>query len=293
MLPNTANADLPDLESLRCFVAAAELLRFRAAARQVALSPAAFSERLRRLEDQLGERLFERTTRNVSLTPAGQRLLPHARSVLRAAMACAEHARGDGAPVPFSLTIGSRYELALSWLCPLLTPLSRALPERTVHLYLGDTQDLLARVRSGDIDAAVLSARLAEPGLSAQPLHEERYVFVAAPVHDADVLVDVSPDLPLFHYLLEALGPARQWAFGRHEYMGGIGAIRSRVLQGVGVAVLPEYFVQADLDQGRLQRLLPDQELRTDTFRLIWKSANPRKERLVELAAALRAHPLR
>lgn len=293
MPPNTASGDLPDLDSLRCFVAAAELLRFRAAAKQVALSPAAFSERLRKLEEQLGERLFERTTRHVSLSPAGQRLLPHARSLLRAAMACAEHARGDGAPAPFSITLGSRYELAMSWLCPLLTPLAALVEERTLHLYLGDTPDLLARVRSGDIDAAVLSARLAEPGLQAHPLHEERYVFVAAPEHDPGVLVDVSPDLPLFHYLLEALGPARQWDFRRHEYMGGIGAIRSRVRQGVGVAVLPEYFVQQDLEEGRLQRLLPDQELRTDTFRLIWKTGHPRSDRLVELAATLRRHPLR
>ena len=71
-----------DLDSLRCFEAAATTLNFRAAAIRVHLSPAAFSERLRRLEGDLGAKLFTRTTRKVELSTSGRRLLPLARDVL-------------------------------------------------------------------------------------------------------------------------------------------------------------------------------------------------------------------
>ena len=72
----------PQLESIHCFDVGARLLNFRAAAKQVFLSPAAFSDRIRRLEEQLGAPLFVRSTRKVVLTETGERLLPQARRML-------------------------------------------------------------------------------------------------------------------------------------------------------------------------------------------------------------------
>lgn len=286
----------PDLESLRCFLAVARTLHFRLAGEQLARSPAAVSDRVRRLEDDLGVELFDRTTRRVLLTDAGRRLVPHAEEVLAAAERCAAVARGDGDPLPFSLTLGTRYELGMSWLVPALRPLAAARPERAVHLYMGDTADLLDRLGRGGVDAAVLSTRPRDPRIRQEPLHEERYVLVAreptciAPESLASqTLVDVTPDLPLFQYL-----PAgRPWRFGHHRYMGGIGAIRAAVLDGWGVAVLPEYFVRQDLDTGRLVALLTAERLSTDHFRLLWRDDHPRSRELEALAAELAALPLR
>jgi DNA-binding transcriptional LysR family regulator len=73
---------LPSTDSLRCFAAAARLLNFRAAARKVGLTPAALSQRIRQFEDQLGVKLFQRTTRTVTLTQAGLSLLPRAERCL-------------------------------------------------------------------------------------------------------------------------------------------------------------------------------------------------------------------
>ena len=64
---------LPSLDSLRCFVALVERKNFRAAAEEVGLSPAAFSERIRRLEQDFGAQLFVRTTRKVEVSTAGLR----------------------------------------------------------------------------------------------------------------------------------------------------------------------------------------------------------------------------
>ncbi len=290
---------LPDLESLRCFEAAASTLSFRGAARRVGLSPAAFSERIRRLEDALAVRLFERTTRSVALTPAGARLLPQARRALEEAALCVPVARESTQALPVELVVGTRFELGLSWLTPGLTPLRERAPHRTVHLYMGDTPALEERLMRGELDAVVFSARLTRAGLDYVTLHPEDYVFVGAgpmvPAPGAvegQVLLDVSADLPLFRYLLDALPEVTHWPFARREYLGGIGALRLRALEGKGVAVLPQYYVREDLDEGRLVRLLPEVLLQADAFRLVWRRGHAQAAELEGLAEDLKALPL-
>jgi LysR family glycine cleavage system transcriptional activator len=290
-----------DLESLRCFEAAAATLRFRAAAARVHLSPAAFSDRIRRLEDELGVPLLKRTTRLVSLTEAGQRVLPLVRETLARAERLRVLAKTGGPPPPYELTLGTRYELGLSWLCPALGPLARKRPERVIHLYNGDSPDLLARLEQGRLDAVVASMRLTSPRLRYATLHAEAYDFVSSTrclrrIEDAArlTLLDVSPDLPLFRYLLDAFPAAEPWPFARVEYLGGIGNIRRRLFDGEGrVAVLPRYFVEADLQKGRLVRLMPRARLVTDSFRLVFRDDHPRASELLQLAADLREQPLR
>lgn len=289
-----------NLESLRCFEAVARALHFRAAAEKLALSPAAVSDRVRRLEESLGVSLFERTTRRVRLTDAGHRLLPHAQRLLHDAARCGTVARGDGRPVPFELTLGTRYELGLSWLVPALRPLAQLCPERTLHLYMGDTADLLDRMERGVIDACVLSAGPRRPDIRQASLHPEKYVLVGlkqvelCPSSVADLtLIDSTADLPLFGYFLDQQSDASAWRFGRHMHLGGIGAIRSAVLDDWGVAVLPLYFVQQDIAAGRLVQLVGPEALGSDHFRLLWRADHIRDKQLVELAQSLCEFELR
>lgn len=293
-----------DLDSLRCFEAAASHLSFRVAARAVALSPAAFSDRIKRLEDELTAPLFARTTRHVALTEAGQRLVPLARDLLERAARCREVATASAAPVPFELWLGTRFELGMSWLVPALDELHAAVPHRQIHLVFSDTGDLLDRTRKGTIDAAVTSARLAQSGIAYATLHDEDYVFVGAtrllearPLTRASeaaqhTLVDAAPELPLFRYFLDAGGRSHPWTFGHQHFLGTIGAIRLRVLAGGGVAVLPRYFVARDLAAGRLSRILPRARLQRDAFRLVWRAGHPREADLRALATRLAARPL-
>lgn len=296
---------ISDLDSLRCFEAAATHLSFRVAARTVALSPAAFGDRIKRLEHELDAPLFTRTTRRVVLTPAGQRLLPHARRMLDDAARCRRVVHQQDLAVPFALSVGTRFELGLSWITPALPQLQATHLERTLHLVFGDSPDLLARVRNGLLDCVVTSYRLTSGELSYAVLHDEDYVFVgstrlirrarlARPEHAAQhTLVDASPDLPLFRYFLDAQPGRDVWAFSRVEYLGTIGAIRLRVLQGAGVAVLPRYFVEPDLRAKRLVRLVPRTQLLRDAFRLVWRTGHPREAELRALAAELAAIAIR
>jgi DNA-binding transcriptional LysR family regulator len=295
---------LPDLESLRCFEAAATHLNFRVAAKAVALSPAALGERIRRLEETLGASLFERTTRRVALTSPGTKLLVQARRTLEAARRCLGAVRDGDAALPWELTLGTRFELGLSFLTPALPELEARRPERTVHLFFADSPELFARLKKGTIDCAMHSARIISGGFQYELLHDESYVFVASaalvnkhppksPKHaPGHVLLDISPDLPLFRYFLDTWHHDAPWTFARTEYLGTIGAIRLRLLQGTGVAVLPRYFVAPDLAKGKIVTLLPRTKPKADAFRLMWRKGHHLEAEIRQLAAELRARPL-
>jgi DNA-binding transcriptional LysR family regulator len=290
-----------DLDSLRCFDAVATTLRFRSAAARVHLSPGAFSDRIGRLEEGIGAKILLRTTRKVTLTDAGQRLLPVARRILQLVDRMPGTASEDQAPLHCALTLGTRYEVGLSWLCAILDPLERKRPHRTIHLYIGSTTDLLAKIERGEIDAAVISARLNSPRLTYAALHTEDYVLVGVDrqLHRRDdarglTLVDTDADLPLFRYFLDAQPDAEPWPFARVEYMGGIANVRQRLLAGGGrVGVLPSFFVKDDLAKRRLVRLMPRIDLRSDSLRLVWRMDDPRQDELITLAHDLREFPLR
>ncbi len=290
-----------DPDSLRCFELAATTLNFREAASRVHLSPAAFSDRVRRMEEELGVRLFERTTRSVRLSSAGARLLPHARQALEAAEAMRRAAARERDT--WSLTLGTRAELGLSWLTPALDRLDANDPDRTVHLWVGDGPALVEAVRLGRIDAMVSSFRMDTTDLVSEPLHEEAYRFVGSPAlldrepfrgpesAPRHVLLDTQPALPLFRYLLDRVG-GPTWPFASRRYLGGIGSVRALVRAGKGVAVLPAYFVSDDIRRGELVELMPATRPASDEFRLTWRSGHPRGAQLAALADELRAFPL-
>ncbi len=297
--------DLPATESLRCFVAAAERLNFRAAAREVALTPAALSQRIRQLEQQLGASLFKRTTRSVQLTPAGLGLLPRARACLAEAAACLQAARGEGGRPAVELTLGTRFELGMSWIVPMLPGLESALPQLRLHLFFGSGHEITERLRTGLIDCAVTSAQLTDARLAGARLHEERSALVAAPgllrrrpltrpeEAAGHVLLDIDGGLPLFRYFSEAEGAPALPRFAGHRWLGLGAAVKAMVLAGEGVAVLPEYMIAAELRLRRLRRLFPRVVLRADFFRLVHRADDPRAELYAALAGQLAQAPIR
>jgi len=294
-----------DIESLRCFEATATWLNFRSAAQRVALSPAALSDRIRKLEEQLGEALLTRTTRKVELTAAGERLLPYARQLLDAHARAFEVVKGNHQETPFELFTGTRYELGMSWLVPMLPSLEALHPARRLNLFFASGEQLILQVRQGVIDCAITSSRLGEGAIDYSVIYPERYVMVGSKellakkpltgVEEAKdhVLIDLAPDLPLFRYFLDQAGGSALWKFKHIEYLGTIGAVRLRLLQGKGIAILPEYFVIEDLAASKLKRIMPEIIIPQDYFRLIWRHDHPKAEAIKLLAEDLKRWPLR
>lgn len=296
---------LPPTECLACFEAAAGTLNFGKAAKRVHLSPAAFGQRIRQLEELLGLELFVRTTRKVSLSDAGHRVLPQIRKLLREMSDLAALGADQSVPLVRDIQIGTRHELGLSWLLPLLPKLEARVPGTTIHLRFGDSADLLLDVEAGEIDAAICSVRMAQRTLSYQLLHKEMYQLVASPkllskdpirsleAALSHTLIDVNAQLPLASYWLDADKDRSFMQFEKVRYLGTIRAIRDFVLRGAGIAVLPSYFVEKDLRQGRLATVLPSRRCLTDNFRLLYPENSLLQPVFHDFAELMRKAPLR
>lgn len=291
---------MTDLESLRCFLAAARQLNFRRAAEEVHITPAAFGQRIKSLEEQLGVVLFERSTRAVALTEQGQRLIPAAQDALLAARRCVEVVHDKALPV--SLLLGTRFELGLSWLVPALIEAQDVLPHVHVDLYFGSGPDILARLGARQVDAIITSAPAASRDWESVFLHREEYVFVASSALLARVpferaqdarahtLLDVDASLPLSRYLLSA--SEAQMEFRQTRLCGAGEAVLKFVLAGQGVGVLPLYMVRDEVAAGRLQVLMPDVPLLSDSFRILFAPSLVSTEACYRLADFLRTRPL-
>ena len=298
------SSTLPSLDNLRCFEAAARLLNFRAAARAVSLTPAAFSQRIRQIEERLEVRLFERSTRKVHLTEAGIALLPAARGCIAAASDCVAAARGEAGKPAIDLTLGTRFELGMSWLVPLLDHLEQRHPNITINLYFGSGPELLYRLRVLALDAVITSARLSTPMLDAFNLHEEAYVLVGARDYlevrpllnaadaSAHTLLDIDDDLPLYRYFAESPAAPPPLRFAGYRFLGLGDAVKARVLSGKGIAVLPRHMINDELQAGLLVQIFPEVDPLSDHFRLVYRRDDPRRSAYEELAATLTAAPI-
>jgi DNA-binding transcriptional LysR family regulator len=171
-----------ELRDLRYFVAVAQHRNFSRAAANLHVSQPALSEQIRKLEDELGAPLFERTSRGARLTDAGEALLPRARDVLAQAELAAETVRSVANGVAGTLTLGF---IDSAWL-GILPPLVRRFVERypNVKLRLRElgTRKQLEALEAGEIDVGIVRGPVWTPGLSGRRIATES-LMIALPAH--------------------------------------------------------------------------------------------------------------
>jgi DNA-binding transcriptional LysR family regulator len=158
---------MSDLETrqLRYFVAVAEERHFGRAAGRLGMAQPPLSRAIRDLERQLGVQLLIRTTRQVSLTPAGEALLADARLALDAVAAAARRARRAGQPVPaLRLALKADYDAGL------LPRILNAYHDLPVELLLGGRGEQLPALHDGRADVALLPTPFDERGVDTEPL---------------------------------------------------------------------------------------------------------------------------
>ncbi|MFB6461659.1 LysR substrate-binding domain-containing protein [Bradyrhizobium tunisiense] len=144
-----------ELHQLRCFLAAAEQLHFGRAAQQLQMLPSALGRQIRLLEEDLGTRLFARTTRAVSLTEGGTTLLRDARAILARVEAAENNLRNRSrAGAARRLRIGAIDSAAAGLLPPLLRDFRVRHPDIAVQLLEDKTVRLLPKILSGALDVA-------------------------------------------------------------------------------------------------------------------------------------------
>src|SRR5262249_30235834 len=185
-----------ELRQLAYFVAIAEERNFTRAAERIPIAQPAISQQIRRLEAELGEPLFLRDRRGIQLTPAGQALLPHARSALQAAEG------GRGAVAALSGLLTARLTIDLVHPLPdrrflhLLGAFHRSYPRIELTLIEDQTDALLAALAAGQLHAALIGqGRYDRPPPDAESLLVARAPVVVA-VHPAPSLAGRS-QIPL------------------------------------------------------------------------------------------------
>ena len=169
-------ARLPSLDGLRAFEAAARHLSFTNAASELNVTQTAISHQIRRLEEELGIRLFVRQNRALALTPEAREYLPGIRAAFNdLRLATDRLLRRDDDHV---LTVSTLASLAAKWLLPRLTAFQEAHPGLDVRI---TTSTSLVDFRGGDVDAAIRYGRGNWPGLRADWLMADQLFPVCSP----------------------------------------------------------------------------------------------------------------
>jgi DNA-binding transcriptional LysR family regulator len=169
------------VEDLQVFVRAAQTGSFSAAARELDLSPALASSNVKRLERELGFRLFVRSTRSMRLSDDGQRYLPYAEDALRAIESGEQALKAGRGEVSGTLRLSLPSDLGRNLVMGWLDEFLAAHPALSLHLSLGDqTVDLFRQ----SLDAGIRYGLLADSSLVSLPLApENRRLLCASPAY--------------------------------------------------------------------------------------------------------------
>lgn len=227
-----------DTVLLRSLLAVADSGGFTRAAQQLHLTQSAISAHIRRLESEAGHRLLERTTRSVSLTPAGARLAGYARTIL-ALHDDARASLGAGRRVAGTVFVGLSEEMVKAPIIDCLRRFSVAHPDAEVSLTVGLTGELLALVQSGGLDI-VLGSRCSDEERG-EVLWSEPLVWARGPIglaiDEATTPVPLavfSDQCPYRAAAIEALARAgRQWRIVCQSPSAG--GLMTAVCGGLGV----------------------------------------------------------
>lgn len=260
-----AGTDINRSGELEVFVRVIETGGFSAAARSLELSPSAVSKLVSRLEQRLGTRLLQRSTRQLQLTPEGCAFYERGLRVLadldEAERCASAHAEPRG-----RLRVNANVPFGHHFLLPLLPGFLAAHPQVGVDVVLTDEVIDLLEQRT---EVAVRAGPLKSSSLVARRLGATRMMIVAAPAYVARHGMPQSADALQAHNRLDIAHPRAQsgWplvADGERQVVqtGGSArasdgeALRRLVLGGVGLARLAAFQVQADVAAGRLLPVL-------------------------------------
>jgi DNA-binding transcriptional LysR family regulator len=244
--------------------------KFRTAALELGVSTTALSNAVGKLERTLGVRLFNRTTRSVSLTEAGQQFVAQVAPAVRDIHEAMEVARSQTATPSGTLRINAFPTAAREIFSSLVLPFLRAHPQVHVDIV---TEGRLVDVVAGGFDLGVRSADLVPADMIALPLGDvRRNVVVATPSYLNERGTPMVPQDLAEHSCLRVRlpnGAIHRWPFekgGKSVHIDVQGALtldeaslaRTAVLASLGLALAMESDVRDDIEAGRLVRVLED-----------------------------------
>lgn len=262
--------EITDLNNLRLFAEVVERGSYTAAARSLGLQTSKLSRRIRALEEELGVRLLNRTSRSLSLTETGRQFHQHCLAVVAEAKAAKDIVDRTRSRPQGTVRIACPVALLESGISRLIAQYVQDNPDVQVMLdatnrrvdVVEEGLDLAIRVRLPPLENTDLAVR--QLGLSIR-------ILVASPTlasrHPAPKTIEAVKEWPTLSMasskeesvwnLVDATGRMTSWAHRPRLATDDLASLRVAAIAGVGVAMLPREMVEPDLQAGRLQHLLP------------------------------------
>ncbi|MCU7796004.1 MAG: hydrogen peroxide-inducible genes activator [Candidatus Thiodiazotropha sp. (ex Semelilucina semeliformis)] len=296
------------LSELRYIVAVARERHFGHAAESCFVSQPTLSVAVKKLEEELGVGLFERGQGEVSLTPAGERIIAQAQRVLEEAGVIRELASQSKDQLSGPLRVGAIYTIGpylLPHLVPILAQKAMSMP---LIIRENFTSILNDQLKQGELDVIVISYPFEEPGIQTRPLYDEGFSVLLPNRHPLAAMATIQPEqLKGENVLLLGDGhcfrdqvlricpgclqkSAGDGGLQRNLEGGSLETIRYMVASGIGITVLPDTAI--GLDQMPWD-LLTARPLAVDNSQrriaLAWRKSFPRPEAINLLWESIRA----
>lgn len=263
------------LTELKYVVAVARERHFGRAAEACFVSQPTLSVAIKKLEEELGVAIFERRSSEVTLTPAGERIVAQAQRVLDEAAQIKELAKAGKDPLVGALRVGIIYTIGPYLLPSLIRQLLRDAPQMPLLLNENFTIKLLELLRNGEIDVAILALPLPESGVLIQPVYDEQFVVAVPRQHPwsrrksiaadelkketmlllgtghcfRDQVLEVCPELSRFSTGAEGIQKTFEGS--------SLETIRHMVASGLGITVLPQTSVPEKPPRDSLLEYVP------------------------------------
>ncbi|QIG81771.1 LysR family transcriptional regulator [Sphingosinithalassobacter tenebrarum] len=273
---------MESLGSLGVFVQAAEACSFTLAGQRLGISSSAVGKAVARLEQRLGVRLFHRSTRAITLTPEGRMFVVRCRHILRE-MEAAELELSQTQEAPTGVLRVSM-PLVGMLMMPTLAAFLEAWPDIELDI---DFTDRVVDVIEEGFDAVIRTGEVSDSRLMTRTLGNVRFKLVGTPAYfERYGIPGDATDLTGHRCLLHrypSTGKLERWFSGdgagvavdslpKAAVSNAIEPLLEMTKSGLGIACLPDFSVNAYLEQGRLISVLEDAVKHSATFRLLWPS---------------------
>jgi DNA-binding transcriptional LysR family regulator len=294
-------AKLPDFEGLAIFAKVVELRSFAAAASELALSKATVSKAVSRLEERLGARLFNRTSRRLALTDAGQKLAERATRLLADGEAAENDALSQAVAPRGLVRLAVPMTFGVNAVAPILPEFLGQYPDVAIDLHLSDAMvDLIGEgfdvgLRIANLpDSSLIARRLcAMPQYTvAAPAYLKRYGRPTHPMHLAQhkCLGYTYFSTPNVWHYTNAAGEQASVRPGGPLRVNNGEALMPTLIAGLGIASLPEFIVGDAIAAGKVEVILKGWKQAEGSVHLVMPPGGPRPARVEVLANFLVKH---
>ena len=301
------------LTELKYIVAVARERHFGRAAEACFVSQPTLSVAIKKLEEELDVRLFERGASEVTVTPLGEQIVRQAQQVIEQAAAIKEIAQRGKDPVSGPLRLGIIYTIGPYLLPDLVRQAIARVPQMPLMLQENFTAKLLEMLRTGELDAAIMAEPFPDTGLAVAPLYDEPFQAAVPATHPfaqrekisaeelknetmlllgtghcfRDHVLEVCPEYARF----ASPNPNDREGIRKSFEGSSLETIKYMVASGMGVTVVPQLSVPAE-EQTHIRFVPFSDPVPTRRVVLAWRRTFPRYEAIAALRNCIYACPL-